>query len=71
MPIRLLTVPEVAAQLRFHHDSVRKLIHRGLITAHRIGGAIRVSQDDLDAFVRQGRGVRIRPHSRKKEASVS
>jgi excisionase family DNA binding protein len=58
----LLTVQQAADQLQFSGDAIYRLIHSGALTACRLGGAIRISQDDLNAFIKAGRGVRIRPH---------
>ena len=67
----LLTIRQAADQLQFCDESVRRAVVRGDLIACRVGGAIRISQADLDAYIAKGRGVRIRPHSRKKEAAAS
>lgn len=49
-----LTVSDVAIQLRISKASVYQLIESGRLAHHRIGarrGAIRVSQEDLDAYM--------------------
>jgi excisionase family DNA binding protein len=64
-PTTLLTIREAANQLRLCHDTIRRAIWKGDIIAHRFAGSIRISQEDLDDYVRKGRGVRIRPHRKK------
>ncbi len=44
---RLLTLPEVAARMSVSIKTVRRLIERGNLRVHRIGRAIRVSEDEL------------------------
>lgn len=51
---QILTIPEVAAQLRFSTNTVRKLLHDGRIKGVRTGqygGKWRISQRALDDFV--------------------
>lgn len=53
-----LTVSEVAAQLRISKASVYLLIESGRLAHHRIGprkGAIRISPDDLAAYMDESR----------------
>ena len=50
----ILTIPEVAAQLRFSTNTVRKLLHDGRIKGVRTGqygGKWRISQKAIDDFV--------------------
>jgi excisionase family DNA binding protein len=64
----MLTVREVAAQLRVSATCVYQLIEADKIACHRIGlgrGAIRVAESDLTAFVD---GCRREP-SERHEAS--
>jgi len=54
----LLTVTEVADRLRVSCTCVYQLVKRGRLACHRIGlgrGAIRISVDDLLAYVEQCR----------------
>jgi len=69
----LLTVSEVAKLLRLGESTVYELIAKGKIGAFRIGpanGGIRISQDDLDAYLASSRveaedeGTTPRPVSR-------
>ena len=48
---KFLTVDEVAEQLRLSKSAVYSLIHKGLLPVFRFGGAIRVSQQQLDEFI--------------------
>jgi len=53
-----LTIGEVAALLKVHPNTVRRLILTGRLPALRFGGrgsAIRINTDDLDAFVTASR----------------
>jgi len=66
----LLTVRQAAAQLQLCHEAVRRAIWKGQLTACRVGGAIRISQVDLDDYIARGRGIRVRPQ-RHKDALAS
>ena len=47
----LLTVAEVADQLRVSTMTVYRLIQRDELPALRIGRSYRINQDDLDAYL--------------------
>jgi len=50
-----LTIAEVAALLKIHPNTVRRLINTGRVAACRLGGTgglIRIAAGDLDAFLR-------------------
>lgn len=48
----LLTVPEVATELRVSRMSVYRWIHAGVLPAARVGASsIRVTRADLDAYI--------------------
>jgi excisionase family DNA binding protein len=50
----MITVVEVAARLRMSRACVYQLVHAGRLTSYRIGlgrGAIRISEEDLAAYV--------------------
>lgn len=49
---RLLTVAEVAEQLRLHPITVRRHIKAERLRAVRVGRAVRVRQSDVDKFAR-------------------
>lgn len=53
MASELLTVPEVAAQLRVDPATVRRWITSGALTASKPGRDYRVLQADVDALVRR------------------
>jgi len=48
---QLLDVPAVARRLDVSEKTVRRLIVRGELRAHRIGRLIRISEDELDRFL--------------------
>jgi excisionase family DNA binding protein len=51
-PLRpLLTVPEVAALLRLSPRSIRRLIADGRLPVVRLGRAIRIRPQDVEALV--------------------
>jgi excisionase family DNA binding protein len=50
-PTTLLSVPAVAQSLGVSEKSVRRFITRGLLRAYKIGGQIRISEDDLRSFI--------------------
>jgi excisionase family DNA binding protein len=47
----LLTVAEVAAELRVSRMTVHRAIERGELTAIRFGSVSRVDRSDLDTFL--------------------
>ncbi len=54
IPMKLLTVSEVADILRLGESTVYQLLSKGEIAGFRIGpthGGIRVSQNDLDLYL--------------------
>ena len=50
-PTTLLSVPAVAQRLNVSERSVRRCIERGLLRAYKIGGQIRIAEEDLLAFL--------------------
>lgn len=48
----LQTVAEVAEQLKVHEKTLRRWIAEGRIPVVRIGRLVRISRDDLEAFLR-------------------
>ena len=48
---RLLTVRATADRLQVAEKTVRRLIAAGALPTHRIGGCVRVSEDDLLVFL--------------------
>jgi excisionase family DNA binding protein len=53
--IELLTIAEVAHRQRVSPRTVRRQIENGDLPYYRIGRAIRVSMDDLRAFLKKAR----------------
>ena len=51
----MLTVDDVARQLQLSPKTVRRMIARGDLLAHRIGRQLRVAPGDLRAFISRGR----------------
>lgn len=51
---RLLTVSEVAADLRVSNMTVYRLIRNGELPALRVGRNYRIRQVDLEAYLRAG-----------------
>jgi excisionase family DNA binding protein len=52
VPVRLLTVREVADRLIVHPETVLRWVRRGEIPAVRLpGGAIRIREDELEAWL--------------------
>jgi excisionase family DNA binding protein len=52
----LYSINTVAERLDVSQDTVRRLIARGLIRSIRIGASVRVSAEELEAFVNSRRG---------------
>jgi excisionase family DNA binding protein len=51
----LLTVAETAEHLKIDPKTVRRALKKGELHAHYVGRQIRVSQDDLAAFLNMRR----------------
>ena len=47
----LLTVPEVAAYLNLHPQTIRRWIKAGTLQAKRINGSVRIDPADIKALV--------------------
>lgn len=52
---RMFAVTEIAEQLGVCSKTVRRWMARGDLHAHVLGRSVRVSQDDLDAFLAKQR----------------
>lgn len=52
---RLLTVAETAEFLRLSDKTVRRMITRGDLASHRIGGSLRLYEHEVRAFVSERR----------------
>jgi excisionase family DNA binding protein len=47
----LLTIPEAAKILHCHPDTVRNAIRRGRLKAHKVEGAVRISEAAVNAYL--------------------
>ena len=66
LPKPLLTIQEVAELCRVSHKTVRRWIKKGDLIAHRLGRQWRVSEGDLELFLRERRGLNlVSPHVHK------
>jgi len=54
-PSTLHSIPAVAKRLGVSEKSVRRYIERGELRAYRIGGQIRIGEEDLQNFLRSCR----------------
>ena len=52
--MNLFTVKEVAKMLRLTEKTVYKMLKAGTIASVKIGGALRVTQDELDKVMKDG-----------------
>jgi len=50
-PLRFFTVAEVAERLHVATRTVRRWIEAGDLVVHRIGGILRIAEEDLRAFL--------------------
>jgi excisionase family DNA binding protein len=55
MPTQLLTLAEVADELRISVDCVRRKIWARQLAGLKIGGLIRISRADLDDYLKRSR----------------
>src|SRR5437879_6254818 len=67
--LTLLTVRDVARLLAVHEDTVRALIRRGELRVVRLGRAVRVEQEELDALKDRNR-VALRADGPERRADV-
>ena len=51
----LLTVGDVATELRVSRTTVHRLIRRGELRAHALGAQYRITREDLHDFLRSAR----------------
>lgn len=67
---KMLTVEEVANELRVHPETVRQWIRDGELIALDISKEYRILQSDLDAFIAKRRGrIKRRRRTDEKEDS--
>jgi excisionase family DNA binding protein len=50
---KFLSVKQVAALLAVSFNAVRRLIDRGELSAHKIGGNYRIAPNDVDEMLRK------------------
>jgi len=50
-----LTISEVAECLKVNERTVRRWVRSGHLKAHKIGGCVRISLDDLHGFLERTR----------------
>ena len=50
--VKFLTVAEVAAVMRVSKMTVYRLVHNGVLPAVRVGRSFRVSEDDVNQYLR-------------------
>jgi excisionase family DNA binding protein len=55
--LRFFTMEQVADHLNLSKRSVQRFITGGLLPVHRFGGAVRISEADLRAFIAIHRAV--------------
>lgn len=48
----LMTIPDVAKQLQVSEKTIRRWIKSGDLIAHRLGHQLRISNADLQTFIR-------------------
>jgi putative molybdopterin biosynthesis protein len=65
----LLTADDVAAQLRIKKYTVYELIKRGELPSSRVGKQLRVSQADIDSYLRPGKAADPVPAAAEKTAA--
>ena len=50
---QFLSIDEVAERLKLSTKTIRRWIQRGELNVYRLGGQIRITEDDLLAFLRK------------------
>jgi putative molybdopterin biosynthesis protein len=71
MESTLLTAEDVARQLRIKKYTVYELIKRGELPSSRVGKQVRVSQEELDRYLRENRtGPQFEPRGRPPDSEV-
>lgn len=55
LPKRLLTIPEVAEILRVSAVTVRRLLSSRRLTAIKVGGSVRFSENDVESYLKKQR----------------
>lgn len=68
--MRLLTLDEVAIELRKSKRTIERYLEDGLIAYHRVGRDRFVSSDDLDAFLTGVREPTARERTERARATI-
>lgn len=55
--VTVYTIPEVAALLKMGERTVKRHISTGQLQSTKLGRLRRITQEQVDEFVRRGRGV--------------
>ncbi|QEG36157.1 helix-turn-helix domain-containing protein [Bythopirellula goksoeyrii] len=55
----LLTVKQVQQRLNVSHALIYRLVQQGELASHRIGSSIRISEEDLQAYLQR---AKTHPH---------
>ena len=63
----MLKVSQVADRLNLSTSKVYELVEQGKLAHHRIGGAIRVSEEQLVEFLEETKRERREPEPRKSQ----
>lgn len=63
----LLSIKQAAAQLAVSGRLLYKLVDEGKIASYRIGGAVRISEEDLDNYL-QSRRLEIKGNKKAAKA---
>lgn len=53
--IAMLTIADVADELHLSEKTIHRRIKEGALRVHRLGRAIRITREDLNAFVQHHR----------------
>lgn len=67
--MRLLTVKDAAAFLSISTSKTYELVETGMLAHHRIGGSIRVSEQQLSAFLEETKREREQTKPRQRNRS--
>ena len=51
---RLLTIRETAERLAVSQRTVQRLLKNGALPAFRVGGSVRISEDELERWLYEG-----------------
>jgi|TARA_B100001750_G_C15040885_1_gene366564 excisionase family DNA binding protein len=52
-----LTISEAADLIKVHHQTIRKLISNGDVSAYRLGKQYRIDRVELESFIRRKKVV--------------